>query len=387
MSFRSGDVLFREGDPSSAVYRLLSGEATVARETHAGSALIGATRPGDFVGEMGVLIGAVRNATVTFTRDAVLEQFTRKQFLELLADDYALGMRVLHALSLRTRVLVDRLHELGQCELRSPGISGRLKHTLTWSAKAPIDFLRRKAKFVPRSFRRDGKAVDHLQGCPELHLKKGEVLLVDGEVSRNVYWLESGAIEVSKGGRRIGKLRPGEFIGEMGVLESRPRSATATASKASVLRELGPDKFFQLMRESKPAYFEVIDSLCERSRRLTQQIRELQPTQGDGIYEAIGSVESLSQLAEQRLVNDVQLIGRFFTVQVDHGKEMIIAYQRYIRGQATKEELERANRHLCDYFKMAGVGTLILLPGSVLAIPVAAKLGTILGINIFPNVD
>jgi hypothetical protein len=64
---------------------------------------------------------------------------------------------------------------------------------------------------------------------------------------------------------------------------------------------------------------------------------------------------------------------------------MTATYRNYLRGTATREEMERANAVLRDYLKMAGVGTLLILPGAPLTIPLVAKLGKALGVDIFPS--
>jgi len=48
---------------------------------------------------------------------------------------------------------------------------------------------------------------------------------------------------------------------------------------------------------------------------------------------------------------------------------MAATYHDYLRGTATREEMERANAVLRDYLKIAGVGTLLILPGAPLTIP------------------
>src|SRR5262249_20428745 len=66
----SGTVLFREGDPSDAMYMVLSGDlrATVTDPQH-GDMVVGHIGPGEPVGEMQVLSGGTRTATVVATTD------------------------------------------------------------------------------------------------------------------------------------------------------------------------------------------------------------------------------------------------------------------------------------------------------------------------------
>jgi CRP/FNR family transcriptional regulator, cyclic AMP receptor protein len=53
--FAEGQVLFREGDPSDCVFRVLSGAVDVLREIDGEPILLGTVGAGQFVGEMGVV--------------------------------------------------------------------------------------------------------------------------------------------------------------------------------------------------------------------------------------------------------------------------------------------------------------------------------------------
>jgi hypothetical protein len=64
---------------------------------------------------------------------------------------------------------------------------------------------------------------------------------------------------------------------------------------------------------------------------------------------------------------------------------MTATYQNYMRGTATREEMEHANAVLRDYLKIAGIGTLLVLPGAPITIPLAVKVGKALGVDILPS--
>lgn len=391
LSFRKDEVLFREGEASNSVYRLLKGEAAVSRTNISGMESTGSTRPGEFIGEMGTLVGTVRAATVIFTADSEVEQLSRSEFLEMIANDHDLGMRLLHALSLRTRAMVECLNELGLNSvprLGPFGLRAVAVRGLNWLASSAAEIMQRRAKFVPETFRREARrTLSKIDIFPEFLLKKGSILFDEGASSQQVFLIRSGAVRVVRSGRTLGELRTGEFVGEMGVLESRPRSATVLAIKDTILQVLTATEFYALMFESRAAYFQVIDALCERTQRLGRLLNETQGVNGDHIFTAVRSVESVAQLTEQRLISDLKKMRKFFTLQVVHGKEMLQIYERYLRGEATKEEMDRANAHFRDYLKIAGIGTLIVLPGALLSIPLAAKIGKALGIDIFPSAD
>lgn len=62
----------------------------------------------------------------------------------------------------------------------------------------------------------------------------GEILFHEGDVGRALFILESGHVEVARaaadgGARHLAVLNPGDYFGEMSLLDDRPRTATAAA--------------------------------------------------------------------------------------------------------------------------------------------------------------
>ncbi|MBI5240965.1 MAG: cyclic nucleotide-binding domain-containing protein [Elusimicrobia bacterium] len=67
---------------------------------------------------------------------------------------------------------------------------------------------------------------------------EGEVLFVESDIGRALFILETGRIELSRAGadgkpQKLYTIQPGEFFGEMALLEQLPRTATATAAEKS----------------------------------------------------------------------------------------------------------------------------------------------------------
>lgn len=55
--------------------------------------------------------------------------------------------------------------------------------------------------------------------------------------------IESGPVEVTKDGRHIAELDPGDFVGEIALLRNAPRVATVTATSDTTLRALDHEHF------------------------------------------------------------------------------------------------------------------------------------------------
>jgi CRP/FNR family transcriptional regulator, cyclic AMP receptor protein len=58
---------------------------------------------------------------------------------------------------------------------------------------------------------------------------EGTVLVREGDFSYELMAIEEGEAEVTRGGEHVADLGPGDFFGEMGLLERTLRSATVTA--------------------------------------------------------------------------------------------------------------------------------------------------------------
>jgi CRP-like cAMP-binding protein len=370
----SGRTLFHEGDASRHIYRVVSGEIEVSRGTGDHAAVLGRVGPGHFVGEMGALVSARRNGTARAVSDTILRRYRRREFLLDVVRDPDLSAQVLNGLSLRTRAQVEFL--------RGAPAGQKLSSLL----RRIVEFLRSLLKRAPRQG--PLRAAIGRAGFGRQEFEPGTVLFEEGAPSDGVFWIESGRVlvrtkDASGAERRAGHAGAGEFVGEMGVLESLPRSATAVAVTRVVACKMSPEDFTALLRRSPSAVLIVIDALCERARRTRARAAAWD---GSGnLLDALRSVDSMAQLAKDRLADEAWRARAYVTAQWDRGRIMSATYQRYLRGTATAEEMEHANTVLRDYLKIAGLGTLLVLPGAPITIPLAVKLGKALGVNILPS--
>lgn len=71
----------------------------------------------------------------------------------------------------------------------------------------------------------------------------GQVVIRQGDYGDRFYVIESGSVEVTKEGRHIATLGPGDFVGEIALLRDVPRTATVTATSATLLQALERSQF------------------------------------------------------------------------------------------------------------------------------------------------
>jgi cAMP-dependent protein kinase regulator len=63
----------------------------------------------------------------------------------------------------------------------------------------------------------------------EVNVDEGKVLVREGDYSYEFMAIQDGEVEVTRGGEHVNDLGPGDFFGEMGLLEKTLRNATVTA--------------------------------------------------------------------------------------------------------------------------------------------------------------
>ncbi len=122
----------------------------------------------------------------------------------------------------------------------------------------------------------DGIEADLLeQIAPEvrvLHLEKDEIIFREGDPGDLLYLVGEGSVKISKSGRggeqeTLSFIRPGNFFGEMALLDGQPRSAMATAVESTLLGTVD-EPTFQHILELAPSrlHMNFLRSVSERLR-------------------------------------------------------------------------------------------------------------------------
>jgi CRP/FNR family cyclic AMP-dependent transcriptional regulator len=100
----------------------------------------------------------------------------------------------------------------------------------------------------------------------EVSVEEGRELVREGDFSYEFMAIEEGEAEVTRGGEHVANLGPGDFFGEMGLLEKTLRNATVTAKTPVRLITLtGWD--LRRVERSAPQAMERIRSVLEERRQ------------------------------------------------------------------------------------------------------------------------
>jgi len=118
----------------------------------------------------------------------------------------------------------------------------------------------------------------------ERRFEAGATVVAEGEAGHSMFVVLSGELVVEKlgdSGRAIwmSRLEPGDFFGEMTLIEMQNRSATVVAESATVLYELTARSLYTYYKADIRAYVLVMQNinreLCRRLRRSDNRIAEL----------------------------------------------------------------------------------------------------------------
>ncbi len=222
----AGEAVLREGDAADAFYVIQAGRARVEK----GAVALRTLGPGEFFGELGLLFGGIRTATVIA--------------------DTALELLVIDGESFRALVSEGDLLTAEIARLsRRRYMQGCLRHAL------------------PRV--NPARLASQLAEVTAVNLAAGEAAVREGEPADAWYIVGRGRVEVAQraGGdeRVLATLEAGEAFGEIGLLRGTPRNATvrAAAGGAEVLR-VPAEAFHAMMRASPESHGDVVASMLAR---------------------------------------------------------------------------------------------------------------------------
>jgi len=100
----------------------------------------------------------------------------------------------------------------------------------------------------------------------EVKVEKGRVLTRQGGLGMEFLLLLEGSARVERDGKVIARLGPGDFFGEMSLIDGKPRSATVIADSPSALLAVQARSFRTLLDTVPGLQKKVLIALCGRLR-------------------------------------------------------------------------------------------------------------------------
>lgn len=114
----------------------------------------------------------------------------------------------------------------------------------------------------------------------------GAVLFTENAPGDAMYFLASGDMTLTRGGKPLDVIKAGEVLGEMSVLTGVPRSATATAKTACEVIEMGGKVFSGAIQKS-PEFALMLLAILIKRLRLALAMQMLGKGAGSGVVETI----------------------------------------------------------------------------------------------------
>ena len=143
----------------------------------------------------------------------------------------------------------------------------------------------------------------------------GDVIFREGDFRLSMYDILSGSIGVyldydSEQKKQLTVLRANQLLGEMGLIESCPRSATAVALEyGTTLREIDEAEFLEFFRNEPERLLQILRQLSARIRENTEQYQEVCRALSAKL-EAERAGKEKSEAQEQQLTEISKEIGR-----------------------------------------------------------------------------
>ncbi|MFN8487405.1 MAG: cyclic nucleotide-binding domain-containing protein [Caldilineaceae bacterium] len=248
-----GQTLFHQGDRGDSLYVLVVGRLSVQIQNPTGeTVVVDEATPYQLIGEMALLTGQSRGATITAVAEATLLRLSKAGFDRLEQHHPIFTQRL-------AQTILPRLRQQ------------QLLHILT-KLFGPLD----KTTLAALQQKLDWR-----------YLSAGETLIRQGEASDAAYIVVNGRLRVTmraaarQGEEReqfIREIGAGEVIGEVGLLTNAPRSATVTALRAATVVRLSASVCEALVTEHPQVMVQVARMMAGRQVGAAEPKPQTAPT-------------------------------------------------------------------------------------------------------------
>ena len=109
----------------------------------------------------------------------------------------------------------------------------------------------------------------------EVTFQEGEEIFAKGDIGTSLFILHDGQVGIFNGNQQLATFGPGDFFGELALLDAEPRSASAAALGQVLAFRLDQEDFYDVMEERGEVLRNILRMLCQRIRRQNEKMREL----------------------------------------------------------------------------------------------------------------
>ncbi len=277
-----GEVLFEEGVYLEHMYLILSGSIHIVKQTPFGLLRLYEAGEGELLGEMGFIDHMETSAQALAHSETEVLALSRSGLEELMARDTFFGIQLYWYF---WKLLADRIRKANtkaqnlfkralSSEKEEPDRVQREVSTgesVSVDIKKKLDVLREKGLTSS-----DMKLLATFS--QEEKYRMDEVIFREGDPGEELYIILDGKVRISKyipgvGEEALAILGPGEFFGEMALVDQSPRSADAIAHSAEVtILAIHQRVLHDILSRDPQSSLQFLKILC---RMLANRLREI----------------------------------------------------------------------------------------------------------------
>ncbi len=106
----------------------------------------------------------------------------------------------------------------------------------------------------------------------EVHYHREDVIFKKGDIGNCMFVIYAGEVAVFDGVKKLASFTKGDVFGELALLDTEARSATAVAMSELLVFRIDQDDFYDLMEERSEVLRNIVRMLCQRIRNLNTKL-------------------------------------------------------------------------------------------------------------------
>ena len=106
----------------------------------------------------------------------------------------------------------------------------------------------------------------------EIDLPQGRALTQEGKSGGEFFVIVDGSVRVERGGQLIREMGPGEYLGEISLIDDGPRTATATTATPVRLFVIAHRQFHSLLDRFPGIQTQILKTMASRIRHLEPDV-------------------------------------------------------------------------------------------------------------------
>lgn len=279
--FPDGAKVLRHGDPTQDAYIVEAGQVTIERDTAYGQFRLAALGEGELFGETAYVDGGERTGDAVCRGDCDLLALNPVAVSGLAERDpqiqLALYWSFWKSLSSKLRQTNERLTRFFS---ETGGPDGGDRPSPPPVADGFRVEMRDKRKVFEEQ-RLSGLEINFLSSLSkERKLAPGEVIFRDGEAGEEMFVVLEGKVMISKfipgaGEEALAFLERGDYFGEMGLIDNKPRSADAKADASGAVVLVIPREVLEgILDIKKMSSLRLLKLLCSLVARRLRELDE-----------------------------------------------------------------------------------------------------------------